>query len=168
MSDLHGFWSPSPKTRPKAKREVQFEKYKMYKMYMQLYHLVHRHTIAHVRHLKEAAILHSAWSLNLSTSIRVPDQQFYANQMFSSHRSARIVLPSTNWFCVNRSASVSCIGIGNASLLCSPLDLRCHRKGIVLEELQQFCVLKKLPIAEETSKDQTYNTKKRVLLNESS
>ena len=88
--------------------------------------------------------------------------------MLSPPRSTRILLPFTNWFCVNRSASVSCIGIGNASLLCSPLDLRSHRKGIVLEELQQLCVLKNVTDCRGNIKGANVLDKKGVLLNESS
>ena len=65
----------------------------------------------------------------------------YAKQQVLS-RGQKLTLPSTDWFCVNRPAPVSCIRIGNASFLCSPLDLGCYRKGVVLKEFQQLCVLK--------------------------
>ena len=35
-------------------------------------HLVHGHAVARVGHLEEASVLHSAWSLSMSTPFRIP------------------------------------------------------------------------------------------------
>ena len=107
------------------------------------HYLMHGHAIAHVRHLKEPTVLHSARSLSMSTSIwpiRVPEQHYRT----SYPRVKQLSLPSTSsdLIRVNRPAPVSCVRVGNASFLCSPLDLRCYRKGVVLEEFQQLYVLK--------------------------